>query len=306
MKFTVMPQAWPDTVAELERAGHEYTEDLDQAQAVVFNGQPADVPDPWPESVQVVQAAFAGVETLNDAGVFARQGPRWANAAGLYADTVAESTMALLLAQLHMLKTAVTGASFSVMDTIDRNKQWLFEDKTVAIIGAGGIGKRLVELLVPFRPRIIAVNRSGAPIEGAHETLAMSDAGDVWERADYFVLLTPVTDETRGLVDKEVLARMKPNAVVVNVGRGPLIKTDDLYEALRDGGIAGAALDVTDPEPLPDDHPLWALDNCLITPHVANTPSMVRALTGQQAVRNFDAFEAGETMPAEVDGKAGY
>lgn len=308
MKFTMLPTVWDETVAGLEAAGHEFVEDLAQARGLVFNAGPEKLPDPVPENIEVIQLPFAGVEPFNDAGLLAADGPRWANGAGLYADTVAESALSLLLAQLHLLKTAVNSASFDSADTIDAHKQWLFEDKTVAIIGAGGIGVRLLELLAPHRVSTIAVNRSGRPVTGADRTVAIDDAAmdEVWATADYFVLIMPLTDQTRHMVNADVLGKMKSTAVVVNVGRGPLIHTDDLLAALRDGTIAGAALDVTDPEPLPDDHPLWGLDNCLITPHVANTPSMVRALTGQQAVRNFDAFEAGETMPAEVDGKAGY
>ena len=97
-----------------------------------------------------------------------------------------------------------------------------------------------------------------------------------------------------------------PNAVVVNVGRGPLIVTDDLVEAVRNGTIAGAALDVTDPEPLPDGHPLWDLEDVVITPHTANTYERIRALTGPLTVRNIALYEAGEQMETEVDVVAGY
>lgn len=108
------------------------------------------------------------------------------------------------------------------------------------------------------------------------------------------------------MIDTRALGLMKPEAVLVNVGRGGLVVTEDLVHALQQGTIAGAALDVTDPEPLPDGHPLWSMDNVLITPHVANTKDRMCALSGELFVANARAFEAGETMPTEVDVVAGY
>lgn len=306
MRFAFLPAEWPEAIAEIEAAGHEHVTDLGQADFLVFNGGPADFPDPLPTNIRYVQATYAGVDALVDAGVLTPGEVRWANASGLYDDTVAESTIALLLSQLHMHKTAIEAKSFSVRERMEQGKSWLFEDKTVAVIGAGRIGVKLIEMLHAFNVRTVAVNRSGRPVEGAHETHALADADHVWSEADCFVLLMPLTGATRGMVDAELLAKMKPSAVVVNVGRGPLIDTDDLVQALTDGTIAGAALDVTDPEPLPDGHPLWSLENCLITPHVANTSVAIRERTGRLAVANAAAFEAGERMPNEVDPEAGY
>ena len=104
----------------------------------------------------------------------------------------------------------------------------------------------------------------------------------------------------------EVLGKMKSNAVVVNVGRGQLVVTDDLVAALRDGVIAGAAMDVTEPEPLPENHPLWRMPNATITPHIAATARIARKMIAPQIVDNAAAFEAGERMPTEVDVEAGY
>lgn len=108
------------------------------------------------------------------------------------------------------------------------------------------------------------------------------------------------------MVNRDIFTKMKSSAVVVNVGRGPLIDHDDLVEALRQGQIAGAAMDVTDPEPLPENHPLWGLDNCLITPHIAATGRIAQQMVAPQIIANAAAFEAGERMPTEVDVAAGY
>lgn len=108
------------------------------------------------------------------------------------------------------------------------------------------------------------------------------------------------------MVDAEALKQMPSHAVVVNVGRGPLINTEDLVAALDSREIAGAALDVTDPEPLPEDHPLWQDKRVVITPHIANTQRSVREKIGAHTVKVAKAFAAGEPLPTLVDPKAGY
>ncbi|HHU66497.1 NAD(P)-dependent oxidoreductase, partial [Corynebacterium sp.] len=233
-------------------------------------------------------------------------GVRWACASGLYDDTVAESTIALLLAQMHMHKMITLAGTWSVRREVDRRKQWLFDGRTVAIIGAGRIAVKLIEMLRVFGVRIIAVTRSGREVAGADESRAIAEVDKVWPVADVVVVLAPLTPETRHMINRDVFAQMKSTAVLVNVARGPLVHTDDLVEALREGVIGGAALDVTDPEPLPDDHPLWGIDTCMITPHTANTYTIIQERTGRLVVDNAAAFEAGERMPNEVDLEAGY
>ncbi|QGU05268.1 D-isomer specific 2-hydroxyacid dehydrogenase family protein [Corynebacterium comes] len=306
MKFAFQPQQWPDAIAEIEAAGHEYVENVNDADFLVFNGGPDKFPDPLPSNIRYVQAAFAGVDALYDAGLVRPGDVRWACASGLYDDTVAESTIGLILAQMHMHKTVTLAKSFSVRREIDANKQWLFDGKTVAIIGAGRIAAKLIEMLPVFGVRIVAVTRSGRDVPGADESHAMADAGHVWGTADVFIILAPLTDETRHMINRDVFAQMKPSAVVVNVARGPLVDTDDLVEALQSGQIAGAALDVTEPEPLPDGHPLWDMPNCVITPHTANTFSIIQKRMGGLVVANAAAFEAGERMPNEVNLETGY
>lgn len=303
MKFHMMPDPWDDTIAEIEAAGHTHTS-LDEAEFVLFNGQPDHFPDQLPESVGFIQCPFAGVDHILD--VMRDSGVRWSNAAGLYDSTVAESTIGLLLAQLHAHKYTTLAKSWSNRDEVEANTHFLFEDSTVAIIGAGGIGAKLITMLSGFGPKIIAVNRSGRAVEGADQTVPIDNIDSVWGEADYFVLLTPLTEETRHMVNAETLGKMKPNAVVVNVGRGPLVNTDDLVEALANDVIAGAALDVTDPEPLPDGHPLWEERKCVITPHLANPPYSIRKRIAQRTIEAAAAFEAGEKMDSEVDLEAGY
>ena len=306
MRFAFQPQQWPDAIAEIEAAGHTYVEDVHDADFLVFNGGPGKFPDPLPENIRYVQATFAGIDALVDAGLIRPGGVRWACASGLYDDTVAESTIAILLAQMHQHKMITLAGSWSVRREVDRRKQWLFDGKTVAIIGAGRIAVKLIEMLRVFGVRIIAVTRSGREVAGADESRAIVEVDKVWPVADVVVVLAPLTPETRHMLNRDVYAQMKSTAVLVNVARGPLVHTEDLVEALREGVIGGAALDVTDPEPLPDDHPLWGIDTCMITPHTANTYTIIQERTGRLVGDNAAAFEAGERMPNEVDLEAGY
>ena len=301
MKYAMLPTPWEETLQTLDAAGHERAP-LEEAEALIFNGGPDDFPQPLPPSVGLVQVPFAGVDHLLD--VMRNTSARWSNAAGLYDATVAESTIALLLAQLHAHKRV--GTSWDNRDEVEAHTSFLFEDKTVAVVGAGGIGKRLIRMLEGFGPRIIAVNRSGNPVEGADETYATSDIERVWPAADYFVALAPLTEQTRQLFGAAAFRAMPNHAVVINVGRGPLVDTDVLVDALRAGQIAGAGLDVTNPEPLPDGHPLWEMPNVVITPHLANPPYSVRRRIGAHAAKVMEHFAAGEAIPTEVDTEAGY
>ncbi|MCQ9334102.1 D-isomer specific 2-hydroxyacid dehydrogenase family protein [Corynebacterium phoceense] len=298
MKYAIIPEPWEETIEALDAAGHERVE-LKDAEFLVFNGQPDDFPE-LPESIGFVQVPFAGVDHILD--LIRSTDVRWSNAAGLYDSTVAESTIALLLAQLHAHKRVDTWEN---RDEVEAHTSFLFEDKTVAILGAGGIGKRLIEMLSGFGVKIIAVNRSGRPVDGA-ETVPFSELESVWPRADYFVFLAPLTNETKHMGNAAAFKAMPSHAVVVNVGRGPLIDTAELIEALNAGEIAGAALDVTDPEPLPTDSPLWDMPHVVITPHLANPPYSVRRRIGEHTVRVAEAYAAGEPLPTEVDPEAGY
>ena len=296
MKYAMLPTPWEETLQALDAAGHERAP-LEDAEVLIFNGGPDDFPQPLPPNVGLVQVPFAGVDHL--LGVMRDTTARWSNAAGLYDATVAESTIGLLLAQLHAHKRV--GTSWDNRDEVEAHTSFLFEDKTVAVVGAGGIGKRLIRMLDGFGPRIIAVNRSGTPVEGADETFATTDIERVWPAADYFVALAPLTEQTHQLFDAAAF-----HAVVINVGRGPLVDTEALVDALRSGQIAGAGLDVTDPEPLPDGHPLWDMPNVVITPHLANPPYSVRRRIGSHTVQAMERFAAGEAIPTEVDIEAGY
>ncbi|MCZ9310071.1 D-isomer specific 2-hydroxyacid dehydrogenase family protein [Corynebacterium uberis] len=304
MRFMMLPKPWEQVTTTLVDAGHEEVSDLDQAQFLVFNGGPDDLPE-LPENLEFIHTAYAGMDALWQAGKLDAR-VRWANAGGLYADSVAESTLGLMIGASHLYKLVTKAATWKTEPLAQRETRFVYRDSTVLIVGAGGIARRLIAMLEPFGCRIIAVNRSGRPVPGAHTTLPFSQLDEQWSEADFVVLLAPLTGETRHLVDAQVLKRMRPDSYLINAGRGGLVDTDALVDALRSGQIAGAGLDVTEPEPLPDGHPLWELDNCLITPHTANTRPVMRAELGGLVVRNAELFAAGEKMLTEVDVERAY
>lgn len=124
--------------------------------------------------------------------------------------------------------------------------------------------------------------------------------------SDLVVLALALTPETEGVIDRAALGHMPKNAWLVNVARGKHVVTDDLVAALKQRSIGGAALDVTEPEPLPPDHPLWSLPNCIITPHTANTPEMAVPVLTRRITENVRRFANGEELVGLVDVDAGY
>jgi D-2-hydroxyacid dehydrogenase (NADP+) len=264
---------------------------LDEAEAVVWAGGPSDLPE-LPSSVRWVQLPAAGVEPWLER-VRDTPGVTFTSATGAYATQVAELALGLLIAGIRGF------ARYARAQTWDPRPERTLEGSTVAIVGAGGIGRALMAQLEPHDVRVIAVTRSGR--DG---TLPVERLDEVWDAADHFVIAAPATDGTRHLVGADELARMKPHTWIVNIARGSLIDTDALVAALD--SIGGAALDVTDPEPLPDGHPLWSSPNVLITPHVANPPSaMDRDLAGR-VTENVRRFAAGEELVAKVSPENGY
>ena len=161
---------------------------------------------------------------------------------------------------------------------------------TVGIVGFGRIGQAVARRLEGFGCEILHTSRSGG-----------TPTDELLERSDFVTLHCPLTPETRGLIDAAALGRMKPTAYLVNTARGPVVNTEALTHALRAGEIAGAALDVTDPEPLPGDHPLLGAPNLLVLPHIASATHATREKMAEMAVDNLLAGLAGEPMPNQAN-----
>jgi phosphoglycerate dehydrogenase-like enzyme len=243
-----------------------------------------------------VQLPFAGVEEFV---TFFSNDRVWTAAKGIYGTAVAEFALALMLAGLRRVGSFARAQSWK---SLDQTSLW---DAKVTILGGGGIARSLVALLSPFNCDVVVVRRSDATIEGAR----IEPAGRLPEAlagAAAVVLALPLTQETKGFVDAQFLHLMDSAAWLVNVARGGIVVTADLVTALQGGTIGGAALDVTDPEPLPDGHPLWALDNCIIAPHAANTFQLGTGHLVELVKENATRFQRGEPLLGRVDVEAGY
>lgn len=223
------------------------------------------------------------------------------NSAGIYGVPIAEHLLSMMLAFAHQLP-----ASMRNMQTGKWQKSLLCREltgATVGIVGLGDIGGSLVTLLEPFRTPILGWRRSRQePLRGVNELLFGPDGLDeLVRRSDYVAICLPGTPETRGLFDQRRLSLMKPTAVLLNIGRGYIIDQDALAEALAAGRLAGAGLDVTEPEPLPPEHPLWGLDNALITPHISGLTRQWYLRAAEHFACNFRTWVQGQPLPSAVD-----
>ncbi len=161
-------------------------------------------------------------------------------------------------------------------------------EMTVLVVGLGNIGRATARLFAATGARVIGVNRTVRAVEGVDEVVGVDRLAEVVGRADAIVSTLPGTDRTRHLIGKDVLARVRPGVIFANVGRGDVVDQDALVDALRDGRVGFAGLDVVAVEPLPADDPLWGLDNVLISPHTA-------ALSAQEDRRIAELFAANAT-----------
>ncbi len=250
-------------------------------------------------SARWVQLPFAGVERAAASGLFDSD-RTWTSAKGAYAEPVAEHALTLALAGLRCLPERIIARSWGEPAGAS------LYDEPVTILGGGGIAVSLLELLAPFRAVATVVRRQPEPVPGAVHTLPQSQLHEALAGARIVFLALALTPGTERIIGAAELDVMRPDSWLVNVARGRHVDTDALVTALRAGAIGGAALDVTDPEPLPDGHPLWELENCVITPHTAETPEMAERLLARRIQDNVTRFAAGEPLIGVVDPDAGY
>ena len=222
------------------------------------------------EALELFACLYAGVDHLPLAA-FEERGIPVTSAAGVHAPNVAEYVLGSILADAQGL---VEGWRR------EQRREWRhfqtgeLAGSTVTVVGLGSIGTAVVERLSPFGVETVGVRYSPEKGGPTDEVLGYDDdLHAAYARSDYLVLTCPLTERTEGMIDGSAFETLPPDSVLVNVARGPVVDTDDLVEALRGQLVGGAVLDVTDPEPLPEDHPLWTLSNVRITPHNAgDTP----------------------------------
>jgi phosphoglycerate dehydrogenase-like enzyme len=266
---------------------------------------PADIAARAPR-LRWVQLTSAGVDRLLDSDL-ARGGVTITTATGIHAVPIGEYVVAVMLAWAKGLPGAMRAQT---------ERQWRpylaeeLHEKTVGIIGLGAIGSYVAKLARADGMRVLAVRRSQRKREpgsgDVDELLPPSDLPYLLSESDYVVVAVPLTPETRGLIGEAELAAMKPTARIVNIARGAVIDQAALTAALKEKRIAGAALDVFDPEPLPSDSELWGLDNVIVTPHISGGTPVYMKRAVALFCDNLRRYLDGEPLLNAVDIERGY
>ena len=301
VRCAVAPGPPTPIVTDAIRTGGGAVVDVADAQALVWT-DPLDEPGLGEllavvPGIRWVQLPFAGIDRF----LPVIDGQRvWTSTKGAYASPVAEHALALGLAGLRQLPARA------------RAREWgppsgrRLMGGRVTVVGGGGITEALLAFLAPFAVDVTVVRRRPEPLEGAARVVGPDRLNEALPGTDLFVHAQALTPETVGIIGAPELERMEGHAWLVNVARGAHVVTDDLVAVLQAKSIGGAALDVTEPEPLPAGHPLWSLDNCLITPHTANTWEMAEPLFADRIRRNVERFAAGQPLLGVVDPALGY
>lgn len=250
-------------------------------------------------------AFSAGVNPIMD-GSISRLPIRLTNAKGIHGRTMALTTIGYIISFLRR---------FPELQRRQQRHEWSkrFEEPmkdteglTVAVVGAGAIGGEVARLSQGIGMRTIGVKRNVMPLPYFDEVYAVKDLDLALEQADFVVIVTPLTDDTYHLIDKERLEHMKSSAVLINIGRGPVVDENALVEALQKGIIGGAALDAVEKEPLAADSPLWDMDNVILTPHCSADSDKYMDRAVDLFCENLRRYEAGEPLLNEIDLKQKY
>lgn len=226
---------------------------------------------------------------------------------------VADQAMALLLVLTRRIHDAVRaqpqhdwrGSRNAVRDA--KRGPVELDGKTALVVGLGGIGTAIGQRAKGFGMKVVGIKRDTSQKPDWVESVHTSDAlPELLPQADVVFVAVPLTDETEGMIGKDAFAAMKDGAFLVNIARGKIIDTDAMVDAIKAGRLGGVGLDVTDPEPLPAEHPLWDLPDVVITPHVGGTSDRVWVRRFELTQRNLESFVAGKPLENVVDKKAGY
>ncbi len=298
--------AAPDMRLRVTRDRDEIAGFLDEIE-IAANGLPRDLLS-QARSLRWVQQWSAGVDWLLRHPEIAELDFVLTNVSGIHAIPVSEHILAFLLAFgrgfHHALRAQVRHEWFSY-----EQQAGIFElaGKTMVLVGVGAIGRRTAKLATALGMRVLGVRRDptvGAP--GVEAMYGPDQLLDLLPEADFLVLVVPLTHETQGMIGERELRAMKATGHVVNVGRGGLIQEDVLIQALREGWIAGAGLDVFETEPLPEDSPLWEMDNVIITAHYGGANPYYTERAMEIFLDNLQRYRSGKPLHNVVDKRIGY
>lgn len=255
-----------------------------------------------------LQTMSAGVEHVLTPALVDRE-IALTNASGVHAINIGEHLMAMMLAFARALPRLVRNqTAHRWRDEPIRDHVFELHGQTLLLVGLGDIALALAERAVPFGMRTIGVRRRpDQPVPPTvHRAVTIERLAEVLPEADHVAICLPLTEQTEGLLDAGMLGRMRPSSYLYNIGRGRIVDQEALIAALRAGRLAGAGLDVTDPEPLPADSPLWDMENVLITAHTSGgTPKYWdRGITILSD--NIERFRSGQDLINRIDTAAGY
>ncbi len=239
----------------------------------------------WPQ-LRWVHTSSAGVDSPAFAALLAR-GVTVTNAAGVNGGVIAQHVLALMLSHARRLAELANAQQQHEWRRLECAE---LAAARVVIVGLGGIGAEVARLCNAFGMTVCGVRRGADPVPHVDELIRPADLAGRLPLADYVVLACPLTAATRGLINETTLGQMKPSAYLVNVARGPVVDAGALDAALRAGVIAGAALDVFDREPLPEDSPLWSTPNLVISPHIAGSSPHNAERNARFFLRNLARF----------------
>ncbi len=250
------------------------------------------------KQLKVISNMAVGTDNI-DISACTQRGIPVGNTPGVLTAGTADLTLALLLAAARKLIPSSRDAREGRWASWDP-AGWLGADisgKTVGIFGAGKIGSAVAQRAAAFNAKIIFTNRSSKPDLVEKLNAEQVELDQLLKRSDFLCLHVPLSAETEGIIGRSALQKMKETAILINSARGAVVKTEALVEALQQGWIQAAGLDVTDPEPLPPDHILYSLENCLITPHVGSATYGTRSTMAALAAQNILAGLKGEHLP---------
>ncbi|MBI5434625.1 MAG: D-2-hydroxyacid dehydrogenase [Planctomycetes bacterium] len=256
-----------------------------------------------------VQAQSAGVDRYAGLSELrARSEIVFCNLRGVHGPAIADHVFAMVLALSRDLPSAWRAQSEARWDgAASEREPFALAGRTLLVVGLGGIGTEVARRAKGFEMRVLATRRSGTDAPPFVDRVELADKLDeLLPEADIVVLCVPLTTETENLFDARAFAALKPGAVLVNIARGKVVDTEALIEALKSKRLGGAALDVTDPEPLPAGHELWTFANVLITPHVAARSALTEERANALFRENVRRFGKGEPLLNVVDWKWGY
>ena len=249
--------------------------------------------------IRWIQLYLAGVDQYEHL-MLANRAREWTSGKGAFGQPVGEFALTLTLAIMRGVP------DFARADSWGPPRGTSLHGRHVVLVGAGGVGSEILRLLQAFTDHVTVVRAHNRPVPGAERTVTDDGLDEALAGADVVILAAAMTGGTEHLIDARRLALLRPEAFLVNISRGPMVDTAALVQARASGKLAGAALDVTDPQPLPEGHPLWTEPRALVTPHTAETPAMVAPLLAARVQENVRRFSAGQPLDGKVDVDEGY